>query len=302
MTEPTRHRLHSSGVELSVLTLGAPQSNPVVVLHGMRDVSLSLLPLAAALADSRHVILPDLRGHGRSGKPGSYAMPEFVFDLMSVIRALSPERPVALFGHSLGGHIVTRFSALFPDLVRAVVVVEGLGPPARPWLDDPEARLRSEAQRLLGTYDNARQRPLPSVEFAAERLLVNNPRLDPGYALTLARQATERNADDNLVWAFDPHVGSVFLSAGEEGSQRYWSGVRCPTLLVTGGRSSEYWSHAMPPGEAWDGSFAPGELEGRLACFADHEHVEFPDAGHMVHFDEPERLADTTLDFLRRRA
>jgi len=267
----------------------------------MRDVALSLAPVAESLAADYEVLLMDLRGHGRSGRPGSYAMPDYLFDLHNVLEH-NTDAPVALFGHSLGGQIVTRFSAMFPDRVHAVVVVEGLGPPARPFLADLKSSLQMEGQRILSALAApARTRTLPDVEFAAQRLLANNPRLSAARAMTLASQATERDTAGNLVWAFDPRVSAVFLGAGENASERYWPGVQCPILLITGNHAHEYWGGAMASGPAWDGRFAQGELEARLLQFRDHEHRAFADSGHMVHFDEPEELARVTHDFLRRR-
>ena len=87
---------------------------PVVMLHGMRDVALSLLPIAEAIAETHPVFLMDLRGHGDSDKPGGYAMVQLVYDLHVVMSELVGTSAV-LFGHSLGGHVVCRFAALFPD-------------------------------------------------------------------------------------------------------------------------------------------------------------------------------------------
>jgi pimeloyl-ACP methyl ester carboxylesterase len=205
-----------------------------------------------------------------------------------------------LLGHSLGGHIVSRFAALFPDLVRATVIVEGLGPPDARHAGDPSTRLKMEGQRLIDTLSApARQRPLPNVAFAAERLLANNPRLEPDRALELAHQGTTSNDSGELNWAFDPRVGAVFLGGGD--SVEYWAHVRCPTCIVAGAHSAEYWGRAIPASAEWKGAFAPGELEARTATFPDAELVMLEGSGHMVHFDEPDRLAEVTLDFLRRR-
>jgi pimeloyl-ACP methyl ester carboxylesterase len=297
MTEPSRRTVLANGVTLNVYAAGTTNAaTPIVMLHGMRDVGLSLMPIAEPLARQHPVFIMDLRGHGESDKPGNYALSQLVFDLHRVVSEVA-DGPVILFGHSLGGHVVCRFAAMFPDLAAAAIVVEGLGPPAA---GRDQRDLRAEGQRLLGTLSiPAEQRPLPSVEFAAERLQHNNPRLQPDRALELARQGTTRNAAGDLVWAFDPRVGSVFLGEGD--SAGYWSGVQCPTCLVAGALSAEYWGRAVPAGAGWDGSFAPGEMEARAATFPDAELVTFDKSGHMVHFDEPERLAEVTLDFLRRR-
>lgn len=300
MTEPRRISVDANGVSLNLYALGEGRDRPpVVMLHGMRDVAASLLPVAARLAEQHPVYLPDLRGHGGSDKPGGYSMAQLVYDLYVVVRAL-PSGPVVLFGHSLGGHVVCRFAALFPDLARAVVVVEGLGPPAGRHPSDTAQALQAEASRLLQTLGAPyRQRPLPSVAFAADRLVANNPRLPRERALELARRGTTVEAGE-LHWAFDPRVQSVFLGADTDASERYWKSVQCPTCVIAGAHAGEYWRSAMPAASSWTGEFAPGELEARVALFPDAELVELPGSGHMVHFDEPEALAERTLDFLRR--
>ena len=303
MSEPARQTVSANGVNLNVFLLGrqnAPNP-PVVMLHGMRDVGLSLLPIAEAIAAQYPVYLMDLRGHGSSDRPGGYAMVQLVYDLHVVLNE-TVGQPAILFGHSLGGHVVCRFAALYPALTLGAVVVEGLGPPAGRTPDDPVLALAQEAERIRTTLSIPdKQRPLPDHAFAAERLLANNPRLTRDRALELARQGTTVNDHGELVWNFDPRAQSVFVGADTEASERYWQNVSCPTCIIAGDLAGEYWSRAMPAGSDWTGSFAPGELEARAALFPDAELHRFPGSGHMVHFDEPDRLSETTLDFLRRR-
>ena len=133
MTAPVAIRLDANGTELNVYRIGAASNPPLVMLHGMRDVAMSLMPVAQALSRHYQVYLPDLRGHGLSAQSGDYAMPHFLFDLHCLFDQLI-DKPAGLFGHSLGGQIASRFAALYPDLVPAAILVEGLGPPARPSL------------------------------------------------------------------------------------------------------------------------------------------------------------------------
>ena len=63
MTEPRRLRVNSGGVGLNVYSLGDPDAPTVVMLHGMRDVGLSLMDTARTIASGYHVLLADLRGH-----------------------------------------------------------------------------------------------------------------------------------------------------------------------------------------------------------------------------------------------
>ncbi len=295
---PRRDRATLNGLGLSWLEFGPADGEPLLMLHGMRDVAWSLLPVAEALAGRFRVVLPELRGHGDSDRPGAYAIDHFLHDLYRLSDHLGVG-PAILFGHSLGGQIVARYGAAFPERARAAILVEGLGPPARPGEDDDARQIVDHGQRLLTVLDMpARQRPLPGVEFAAERLLANNPRLDPERARQLATLATRRNAAGELEWAFDPRVQSVFLGVRREDTERYWRHLYCPTLIVSGDLAAEYWRAQMPV--EWDGEFAPGELEARVAQFPNAEHVAIADAGHMVHFDQCETLTRVVAEFLER--
>jgi pimeloyl-ACP methyl ester carboxylesterase len=296
----TRHWVDSNGVRLAVQVLGDDTAPPLVMLHGMRDVAASLLPVAEPLATRFRVVLPDLRGHGESDQPGAYTFEHYLFDLHRVLQALRLD-PVHLFGHSLGGQIAVRYAAVFPTQVLSTILAEGLGPPDRPGDDDSTAWLAHHGAHLLDLLAiPQRQRPLPDLDFAVSRLLVNNPRLNPIRARALAEQATRLTDSGERVWAFDPRVQSVFVAhARRLDVEPYWRSVRCPVLIVSGDLAHEYWCRQIPI--AWDGRFAPDELEARVRTFARAEHVALADAGHMVHFDQPAALTRAVADFLERQ-
>jgi pimeloyl-ACP methyl ester carboxylesterase len=293
-----RHRVRSAGVELNVATLGAAERPAVVFEHGIRDVAASLLAVAEALAERFHVVLPDLRGHGDSGKPGNYALWQFSYDLHRVVTELGLVRP-AIVGHSLGGQIAAHYAALFPEVVSKLAIVEGLGPPLRPSDVDAVAGRQMERQRLLELAAlPERGRPLPDVEFAAGRLVANNPRLAPERARWLAEHCIERAGDGQLYWKFDQRVSQVWLGSDPERNRANWRAVACPTLVVTAGHADEYWRAQMPIPN-WDARFGEAELADRLACFRNVRHAHIRNAGHMVHFDAPTELAATLERFLQ---
>jgi pimeloyl-ACP methyl ester carboxylesterase len=294
------HSVGVAGTWLRVQVLGDTGACPLVMLHGMHDVGETLAPIAEELAKRFRVFVPDLRGHGESDRSPVYSLPGFVYDLIRTLDHFDLEAPF-LFGHSLGGQILTRFCAMYPSRVRALVAVEGLGPPdSRAMVGrdgDPGSDIRAEGRHLLATF-SAKDRTLPSLEFAAQRLCANNPRLDFQHADKLAAVMTHQDADGNLRWAFDPRVRMTFN--GEEDAPRYWPHVMCPTHLVCGDFAHEYWAGAVASTTHWDGRFAPGELEGKAARFACADMVHFDGSGHMVHHDEPNRLAATTRAFFEQ--
>ena len=281
-----------------------------LLLHGMRDVGRSLLPVAQALASQYNVTMLDQRGHGASDYPGAYSMEHFYYDLFQVIEHLTTAKhgSVALIGHSLGGQIAARFAGLFPELVNALVLIEGLGPPEPQWPAPP-----SSAPLDIASYRNlllermalpAQTRALPDLEFAAGRLQVNNPRMSAERALAIAKVATRTVTTaahgTSLHWAFDPRVASAFMGFSIAESQRLWQAVRCPVLTITGNHAHDYWRTAVPYPD-YSGHFQDGEYAARIAHFANIEHQHFDGSGHMVHFDEPARLAECTRQFLENR-
>ena len=299
MTEPVRHRVESSGACLNVLTLGDPRNPPLVLVHGIRDVAASLLLIAQPLAGHRYVVLPDLRGHGDSDNSSHYSIWQFIYDLYRVIDALALNAPVVV-GHSLGGHIAAHHAALFPEQVRALVIVEGLGPPERPQERDAAARLAAQREQLLATMQLAEHaRPLPSVEFAAQRLQANNPRLSGERAHWLAEHGTAIAQGGQRFWKFDQRVSQLWMTTDPQLNRLRWQQLQCEALIVTAGLAHEYWSAQMPiPG--WTGQFTQADLNGRLECFRSASHVHIAHAGHMVHFDAPEALVAAIGDFLQR--
>lgn len=284
----------SSGVDLNVNSIGAKDLPPLIMLHGIRDVGLSLLPVAEQLASQYRIHVLDLRGHGASGRAGSYAMAALLYDLHLVIETLCDSAP-AVLGHSLGGQITTRFAATFPQCVRAAVIVEGVGPPPSRLTPSPRAILDREAQRILRIM-TARMRSVNDLDTAVARLQKNNPRLAEQQAQALAEAATQENATGSRDWAFDPRAQSVFLAARD--AKFYWPLVSCPTLLIAGALAHEYWQQATPANEHWDGRFTTEQLDTIANTFTDGRWLQFEHSGHMVHFDEPDRLARETAAFL----
>ena len=287
-----------NGCQLIIDEVGDPTAPALVLLHGMRDIAANLMPIAEQLACRFRVFVPDQRGHGRSDRAESYSIHDYLYDLHVLQRELIGV-PALLAGHSLGGQIVSRYAATFPDQVRAAVIIEGTGPPSRPGWDDPVQQIRGYREQLLRTWAlSADPRPLPNLEFAAHRLQLNNPRLSESMAQRIAQNTTRRNAGGDLEWMFDPRVQRIFTGFSEADSQRYWRTVQCPVLLVYGDLAYEHWRTLVAPGEDWDGQFKPGELEQRIEAFARRSVHHFENAGHMVHYDEPDALARLMLDFL----
>ncbi|MDT0609752.1 SDR family oxidoreductase [Streptomyces lancefieldiae] len=98
--------VRTGGVELCVAELGDPGRPTVVLVHGYPDSKEVWSEVAARLADRFHVVLYDVRGHGRSTAPtplrGGFTLEKLTDDFLAVVDAVSPDRPVHLVGHDWG--------------------------------------------------------------------------------------------------------------------------------------------------------------------------------------------------------
>ncbi len=279
---------------------GADHLGDVVLLHGMADVARSLEPLARSLQDRYRVVLFDARGHGRSSHPGAYSVLHYVADLHAVLERLDIERPI-LVGHSLGGHTVANYSGLFPDRPRIIALLEGMGPPAHLRASDPAARLAHGRAMVEALAATAHHRPQADLDAATDRLLSAHPRLTPARARILAEDGTKPGPDGGLMWRHDERTWHWVASIDQAALEERWAAIEVPVLAISGAEAWDtWWTRSRGPGGERT-KMTDDEFAERLERFADMTHVELAEAGHMVHFDQPEQVSQLVGDFLTER-
>ncbi len=260
---------------------------PVVLLHGWMDVSASFQFLADALVDDWDLYAPDWRGYGLTGwgNADCYWFPDYLADLDALLEHIAPGTPVNLVGHSLGGNVASLYAGVRPERVAKLVNLEGFGlPPTRP---------EQAPKRYLRWLDELRDRPglRAYTGFAelADRMQKGNPRLTRGRADFLARHWGMENERGEVVLRGDPahKIVSPILYRLEE-SRACWQQIGAPVLWVDAAESDTLKRMGIS---------AESYAERRMA-FPNVRHVTLPDAGHMLHHDQPEALARHIEAFL----
>ena len=293
-----RRHIEASGTQLEVYEWGPADGPAILLAHGIQDFALTLAPVAEAFATNHRVIAYDLRGHGESAHPGIYTMAHHIADLHAVFLDCELERPFVI-GHSLGGQVVAQWAGIFAELPRAVVLIEGLGPPYA--LNRfPEEVKQKRARTAIEALTHPRQhRLVASKEHAWDLLKRVHPRLDPERAREFVDLGTRPLPGGGLEWKWDPQVVTTWMSNVPEASEERWSWVTCPTLILTAALANEFWTsrrgvddqHATPE---------PEEIARRVALFRRGRHEEIEGAGHMVHYDAPDRLVESIRGFMER--
>src|SRR6201998_4085251 len=105
----------------------------VVLIHGYAENSDSWAPLAADLMKDHTVVVPDLRGIGRSSKPtDGYDKKTQAKDIRAVVTALGFDRTFVV-AHDIGNMVAYAYAATYPDKVERLVVMDAPIPGIEPW-------------------------------------------------------------------------------------------------------------------------------------------------------------------------
>ncbi|MEU9922164.1 alpha/beta hydrolase [Streptomyces griseoluteus] len=127
----TRRSVGVGGVRLAYRVWGPPEGPPLVLLPALGEVSGDWDTVAAELAHGRRVYAVDLRGHGDSGRPGTYSLELMRSDVLGFLDALGLDR-IDLVGHSMGGIVAYLVVAARPGRVDGLVLEDVGAPYPRP--------------------------------------------------------------------------------------------------------------------------------------------------------------------------
>lgn len=250
----------------------------VLLLHGLMGRASHWAAPARRLSDRYRAVALDQRGHGRSDKPavGPYSRDAYIDDAEAAIEQLGLA-PVTLIGHAMGALTAWQLAAKRPDLVQALVVCDmrasALGAASqREWEDwfktwpVPFATL-ADVRKWFGEDDPWVERPNPARGAFYAEVMVE--RAD-GWRPVFSRRQMLRS---RATWVFDAHW--------EELAQ-----VRCPTLVLRG----------------LDGELGRAEAQEMVRVLPRGQYAEVPDAGHLVHYDQPEGWRAAVEPFLEQFA
>lgn len=288
MHGPTSHSYFSQRLRLHYVDWGNEDAPPMLLIHGGRDHCRNWDWVAEAFRKDYHIIAPDLRGHGDSQWMigGAYSINDYTYDIAQLLHQ-TKMTPLTIIGHSLGGNLALRYTGLYPDNVKKVVAIEGMGPPPSFTAQMADQTNLQRVKTWIGELRNASgrlARRYASVEEAYERMQKENPNLSPERAYHLTVHGVNQNEDGSYSWKFDNYV-RVFAPRppDTEEVQEIWSAITCPALLF---RGTESW--ATDPLK-----------DGRAAHFKNARVENIEGAGHWVHHDKLDEFLRLTKEFLK---
>jgi pimeloyl-ACP methyl ester carboxylesterase len=257
---------------------------PLVLLHGWGDSGATFQFLVEYLDEGRDVFAFDGRGFGKTEWPADgYWFPDYLADLDALLERLFPATAIDLLGHSLGGNVAMLYAAARPERVRRLISLEGFGlPPTDPagaphrylqWLDEIRAGKR------FATYSG--------FDEFVRTLAKRNPRTSAERLEFIARAWAREDVEGRIHLLADPrHKLTSPMLYQHENTVACWRKIVAPTLLVLGDRS-EYAAYVAP------------ELLGETPVVRGLQRAIVSGAGHMLHHEMPELVAELLEAFLR---
>lgn len=254
----------TNGVRIHYLRTGGAKP-PVVLLHGLLGSGACWTPLARALEGEFDVVMPDARGHGDSSAPRhGYRYDDLASDVAGLVRGLQLSRPV-LLGHSMGGMTAAVVASRGAGMIRGLILVDPTFlSPARQ-REVHASDVADQHRRVLG---------LQSSDLVAQAR-ARHPHRSPAI-LELQAEARLKTR----MSAFD------VLTPPNPAYRDVVSAIDVPSLLVIG-----------------DDPVVTLEMATELRSLNPRLRIEqVQDAGHGLPFEQPERLGEVVISFLRELA
>jgi len=254
--------------QLEFCEQGDPTGTPVVALHSVTDSWRSFLPVMPHLPRSLHLYALTQRGHGDSAKPvHGYRPHDFAGDVAAFMDAMKIERAVVV-GHSMGSVNALRFAIDNASRVLALVLAGSM-----PWFGRHAEVVEFWRNDIASLTDPV------APDFAREfqQSTLAQP-IAPGFLDTAVAESLKVPAH---VWraAFDGFMQDDFSAD--------LPSIAAPTLIVWG-RHDAYCRYA--------------DQQALLAALTNSRLVEYADAGHAVHWEEPQRFANDLTTFVSEAA
>ena len=241
----------------------------LVIAHGLFGSGRNWGVIARRLADTRTVIVVDMRNHGDSPRAPSQSYADMAGDLAEVIENIGT--PADLLGHSMGGKAAMQLALTLPDLIRRLVVAD-IAPVA---YDHDQTR----HARAMAALDLTRISTRAQAD-AALATSVDDPALRAFFlqSLDLRSQPPRWKLNLAVLQAEMPKI------VGWPGTSGHFDR---PTLFLTGADSPYV---------------RPEHRETIRALFPKSRFARIPDAGHWLHAEQPRAFEETVRVFLTAEA
>lgn len=263
--------------------VGPRNGVPLALLHGVARNWTDFAPLLPALTERFHVHALDFRGHGQSDRASEYLVVDYARDAAQWIEQLAREtrQSIIIFGHSLGAMVAASVAARLPQAVCAVV----LGDPP---YNTMGANIHETPyyEQFIGMRALAQKGGITQ-ELASglAEIKVSTPngekRLGDLRDSSSLRQSAECLVDMDAE-VFTPVIEGRWLQGYDK--EAIWREIRCPMLL-------------LQADSAVGGALIEEDAQHMEAIIPDCNREKFLGVGHLIHWQQPEKVLHLVNEF-----
>jgi len=250
-------------IKIHVADWGSEGRFPMLLIHGFAQTAHTWDEFAPAVRDRYHVYAMDQRGHGDSDwtPGGAYKAADFVADIAGVVKSLGIQRMI-LCGMSLGGRNSIMFTAMSPEVVERLVLVD-VGPEM---IEAGTRNIRNFVASIPAEFD--------SIDAAIDYAAKFNPRRSRENLYHRLYHNLQQLPSGKYTWKYDPVFRAKEWSERREAIDlwSYFRKITRPTLIVRGAQSDVF---AAETGQKM--------VEVHPTC----RMLEVEGAGHSVMGDNP---------------
>ncbi len=260
MTEWISSTCKSNGINIHYTRTGGTKP-PLILLHGLTGNGACWTTIANALQTKYDVIMPDARGHGKSSAPDNgYLYEDHANDIAGLIKALKISAPI-LIGHSMGGMTAAVAASREPKLIRSLILADPTFLSPKVQREVHESDVADQHRRLLNTS---------FYELVTEAHIKH-----PNRSLAVLEQIASARLQASIN-AFE------VLTPPNPDYKHLVSIIDVPSLLVFGD----------------SGVVSLAEAEEVQRLNPKFQIKQIAEAGHGLHYDQPERFAEVVKSFL----
>jgi len=259
--------LHSQVLHFKELGKNNCANGSLFIFHGLFGLLDNWQTVAKTLAETYHVVMADMRNHGRSFRAKSMCYSDMAADIAQLIDLIQPLHTTVI-GHSMGGKAAMQFAADFPDKLERLVAVD-IAPRAYPL----------HHQHILSGLNAV---PLATLQSRqeADNILANYG-IDLGTRQFLLK-SLYRTDDNRFDWRFNlPIITEHIAEVGQALTCNH--PIDVPALFIRGSRSLY---------------ITDADAQQISTIFSNSRLVTIANAGHWVHAEQPAALLDALLSFL----
>ncbi|XP_044047209.1 serine hydrolase-like protein isoform X2 [Siniperca chuatsi] len=277
---------------------GPDHGRPVLCLHGWADNCGTFNTLIPLLPKECRYVALDLAGHGLSShRPAgvSYSFPAYVADVRRVVDALQLKK-FSIIGHSMGADIAGMFSALYPEMVDALVLLDAYG-----FLPTDSVQTTTEISKVMRQgmdemlqfeKKTEEKKRVYTYEKAVERLLAANPTLSEQSVHILLERGLVQ-AEGGFVFSRDLRVNFKNIACiSLEQVLEMQSRIQASVLVVLADKG---FGTTFPESNQQ-------KLTSLLQGYRERNHTVVTAPGdHHIHLSNPEVVAPLVSDFLQTK-